>query len=152
MHQQSLFYYVRTEEPSSFIFQKIASGTWHTPLVHSLGDTLLSFWAVQMPNNYLAVVAVGVLTADMCEHRLTAVEAFLGSFLGTKELSPGGGCHWGHKAGEAERCWVSQEIQTWRHASCVEARGWSGWGTWNVPPPGCQWSQQWKQRWQVRQI
>lgn len=36
--------------------------------VHNLGDTLMSLWVVKMPKNYLAGVAVGVLTAGMCEH------------------------------------------------------------------------------------
>lgn len=118
MHQQSLFCRVRTEEPSSSTFQKIARGTWHTPLVHNLGDTLLSFWAVKMPKNCLAVVAVSVLFAGMCE--ALCCRGISGqSFLGTEEHSPGGCSHRGHKAGKAGRCWKSLEIQIWKHGDGV---------------------------------
>lgn len=133
MHQQSLFCHVRTEEPLSFTFQSFAGDTWHTPLVHNLQLQLLSFWVVKIPKNYLAVVAVGVFTAGMCEHRHMMSRHFWAEFPRA----------WGEQPWEK----LSLRAQSWQRGKVLDisgnidmeacllhgSKGMSRWLTWNVP-------------------
>lgn len=100
--------------------------------VHNLGDTLMSLWVVKVPKNYLAGVAVGVLTAGMCEHW-----HMLSRHFWTESPRDWGAQPWGKLSLRAQH-WQSRKVLDIPANTDMEAcllhgsKGMSGWMTWNV--------------------